>query len=99
MVRNRLSILQDIRRYGGGCHASIGITYGVDTRDVCNVRDVSDIPNVGDIHLLQVLHGVVIPREERLTGSQREPRGQTHADTNRKSGPSDKSNERRRIER
>ena len=91
MVRDRLSTAEYVLRHCGSGHSFVGVMNVVDVCDICNVRNIRHIPHVGT--------AVVIPREEWLSRPEWEPAHQSDSDTKRKSWPSEKGNESRRINR
>jgi hypothetical protein len=100
VMHHRLTAGEHIGGDRRGCDFAIFV---VDLINVLRLEDVHDVcvAYVRDIYQLQVLKGVVIPREERLIGTKRKPRGQLGPDTNAdgEPWPTDEGDKRRRVHR
>jgi hypothetical protein len=81
LLRDWLSVAENIFRHCGGRYGSVGIVNIVDVCDVRNICDVSHVPDVRDVYYAQIVATVVIPGKKRLSRSQWKPADQVHADT------------------
>jgi hypothetical protein len=63
----------DVGRIDGGDVSRIGY--------VCDVGYGGRVPHIGDVNLTEVVASIVIPGDERIPGSQREPSRESAATT------------------
>jgi hypothetical protein len=100
MVHDRLSTPEDVRGHSGGGHLAILVLNLVDVSHIQDV-DVGDIADVRDVDTLKVFVSVVIPRQERFSGTEWKPRSEfrAEADAKGKTRPADKCDECRRVHR
>jgi hypothetical protein len=60
-----------MRWNSGRRHGFVFVVNVIDVGDVRDIRDVGYIADVGNVHCLQIVDGVVIPGKERLAWSKR----------------------------
>ena len=70
-----LAALKNLGRHRCGGNLAVGIVDVGHIRDVSNVGDVGHVAYVGDVNLAQVIPLIVIPWNEGIAWTKREPRG------------------------
>lgn len=90
---------ENFRWHYRGRDSLVRVMHIVDVPDVDDVLDVGYVTHVGDVDDSQVIAAVVIPREERLRGSQWKPADKVHIHADRKTWPTDERHQSRRKHR
>jgi hypothetical protein len=79
MLRHRLSTAEHVLRHCGGGDLLVRIVNIVYVSNINDGVDIGDSSYVCDVHQAEIVATVVVPGEERIERTQREPSNQIRA--------------------